>query len=146
MAFYGNMWDSPDLATFAKQFCKYSPDSPTFAKSFCEDSPDWRVWRVLRKFGKFSECRLDCFIHEYINMLFVHKTTYLIMYACTNICQVAWQVLARLADIHHRPFLNVTHLAKFARVMSESGKCGASGHCLQPNINISYVKFKQRKK
>jgi|FrelakmetLWP11LW_1041352.scaffolds.fasta_scaffold57957_1 hypothetical protein len=29
-------------------------------------------------------------------MLFVHITTYL---ACTNICQEAWQVLARLANI-----------------------------------------------
>jgi hypothetical protein len=29
-------------------------------------------------------------------MLFVHKMTYLIMHACTNICQVAWQVLAHI--------------------------------------------------
>jgi hypothetical protein len=92
-------------------------------------------------------------------MLFENKMTYLIMRAC-NICkavwkvlarhanirqavwkvlarladthQTFWQVLAKLADIRQWPFLekNVTCLAKFVRVMSESGKWCASGHFL----------------
>ena len=44
-------------------------------------------------------------------MLFVLKTTYLIMRACANIRQEAWQVLARLADIRQPVLLGLTKLA-----------------------------------
>jgi hypothetical protein len=43
--------------------------------------------------------------------------------------------LARLADIRQRPFFekNVTHLDKFAGVLSESHKFGASDHSFNQN-------------
>jgi hypothetical protein len=40
-----------------------------------------------------------------------------------------WQVNAKLADICQMSFLRKMWLAKFARVMSESGKCLTSGYC-----------------
>jgi hypothetical protein len=78
-------------------------------------------------------------------MLFVLKTTYLVMHACANIPQEAWQVLdrladirqavlpglARLADIHRAVLRGLTILADIRRaVMRESCKFGASGHSL----------------
>jgi hypothetical protein len=44
-------------------------------------------------------------------MLFVLKTTYLIMHACANIHQEAWRVLARLADICQPVLLGLARLA-----------------------------------
>jgi hypothetical protein len=109
MAFSGNRRDLPDLPTFTKLFCEDSPDWPTFPKPCCETPKACQhlpnhfartrqtckrwVWWVLRKFGKFGkfgECRLDRFI-----CYLLHKTNYLIMHACANICQEAWQVLAK---------------------------------------------------
>jgi hypothetical protein len=40
-------------------------------------------------------------------MLFVHKTTYL---SCANIHQEAWQLLARLADIHQPGLLRLADI------------------------------------
>jgi hypothetical protein len=47
-------------------------------------------------------------------MLFVLKTTYLIMPACTNIRQEAWRVLAKLADIRQAVLRGLAKLATFA--------------------------------
>jgi hypothetical protein len=47
-------------------------------------------------------------------MLFVLKTTYLIMCACANIRQEAWRVLAKLADIRQAVLRGLTELATFA--------------------------------
>jgi hypothetical protein len=44
-------------------------------------------------------------------MLFVLKMTYLIMRACANIRQEAWQVLARLPDIRQPVLLGLARLA-----------------------------------
>jgi hypothetical protein len=44
-------------------------------------------------------------------MLFVLKTTYLIMLACANIRQEALRVLARLSDIRQPVLLGLTKLA-----------------------------------
>jgi hypothetical protein len=44
-------------------------------------------------------------------MLFVLKMTYLIMRACANICQEAWRVLARLANIPQPVLLGLARLA-----------------------------------
>ena len=51
--------------------------------------------------------------------------------------------LARLADNRQRPFVkkNVTRLAKFARVLSESRKFGASGHCLNVTQLATYHNY-----
>jgi hypothetical protein len=71
MTLFENGSDSLNSSTFANQVCSDLPDSPTFTKPFCEDSPDCER-QVLREFGKFgefsesgkfSECRLDRFIH-----------------------------------------------------------------------------------
>ena len=40
MAFFGNVPDSPDSPTFAKQFCEDLPELPTLAEQFGEYSPD----------------------------------------------------------------------------------------------------------
>ena len=45
-------------------------------------------------------------------MLFVLKITYLIMRACANICQEAWQVLARLADIRQAVLRGLTNICR----------------------------------
>jgi hypothetical protein len=47
-------------------------------------------------------------------MLFVLKMTYLIMRACPNICQEAWRVLARLADIRQPVLLGLTNIRQEA--------------------------------
>jgi hypothetical protein len=44
-------------------------------------------------------------------MLFVLKTTYLIMRACANIRQEAWRVLAKLADIRQAVSRGLARLA-----------------------------------
>jgi hypothetical protein len=49
-------------------------------------------------------------------MLFVLEMTYLIMRACANICQEAWQVLARLADIHRAVLCGLARLARLADI------------------------------
>jgi hypothetical protein len=46
-------------------------------------------------------------------MLFVLKTTYLIMLACPNICQEAWRVLTRFADIRQAVLRRLPRLADF---------------------------------
>jgi hypothetical protein len=94
-------------------------------------------------------------------MLFVLKTTYPIMPACANIRQEAWRVcrhspsrvartrqtcqhspnhlLSTRQTRRHLPEAifekNVTRLAKFALVIRDSRKFGASGHCLNKTQN-----------
>jgi hypothetical protein len=48
----------------------------------------------------------------HIKYVFVLKTTYLIMRACANICQEAWQVLARLADIRQAVLRGLTNICR----------------------------------
>jgi hypothetical protein len=50
-------------------------------------------------------------------MLFVLKMTYLIMGACTNICQEAWRVLAKLADICQSVLRGLARLADIRQAM-----------------------------
>jgi hypothetical protein len=52
-------------------------------------------------------------------MLFVLKTTYLIMPACTNIRQAVLRGLARLADIRQAVLRGLAKLATFAEPFCE---------------------------
>ncbi len=77
---------SPDIRpTFANHFPRTRYIRPTFANHFARtrQTRERQVWQLLHKFsefGKFSECRLDRFIHK--NIFLVFKTTYL---ACADI-------------------------------------------------------------
>ncbi len=50
---------SPNRLVRTRQTRQHSPSRVARTRQTCKR----RVWRVLRKFGKFGECRLDRFIH-----------------------------------------------------------------------------------
>ncbi len=152
MAFLGYVRDSPDSPTFSKPLVNtrqtrwHSPSHFTRTRLTCKR---W-VWPVLGKFGnygkfvefgEFCKCRLDHVIHK--NMFLVHETTYIIMctlgvLAYSHPCKTCRHSPSWFGRTHQtRPYLpntifekNVTRLAKFGRVLTESRKFGASGHCL----------------
>ena len=150
------------------QTCRHSPNH--FART--RQTRERQVWQFLRefsKFGKFSECRLDRFIH--LNMLFVHKTKFSCLHQHSSRGLASTRQTRRHSPTcfartrqtrrhlptcfartrqtrktrRHSPTCfartrrhspkaifekNVTRLAKFAQVLSESRKFGTSCHSL----------------
>jgi hypothetical protein len=95
-------------------------------------------------FGKFSECRLDHFVHiKYViwheNYLSCHARLHQhlprVLASTRQTRQHLPSTFARTGQTHqHLPKAifekNVTRLAKFVRVIRESREFGASSHCL----------------
>ena len=151
---------SPTCFAQAHQTCRHSPNHfartrQTRERQVWRFLREFSEFDKFGKFGKFSECRLDRFIH--LNMLFVHKTKFSCLHQHSSRGLASTRQTRRHSPTcfartrqtrktrRHSPTCfartrrhspkaifekNVTRLAKFAQVLSESRKFGTSCHSL----------------
>jgi hypothetical protein len=116
---------SPAWFARTRQACRHSPTWFARTRQTCE-SQVLQVFRKIGELGKFSECRLDHFIHtKYVicalNNLPYHAPTFAeawqLLARFADICQALLRGLARLADIRQAVLRGLARLADICQAV-----------------------------